>query len=155
MQASILKKLVLVPHTPYTITDRAAFQSQLDLLRGQLIVEQQQEDILGHSDMAAPVFDHLGACCCAVSIVCSTARMDEFQGTYRRLLLRAAEDISKKMGYYGAWNWFPNGPDGAAHRKRRTLRVRPLYSAYCSTAGRALKTPSFPFGTRAPACRRP
>ena len=110
MQASILKKLALVPHTPYTITDRAAFQSQLDVLRGQLIVEQQQEDILGHSDMAAPVFDHLGACCCAVSIVCSTARMDEFQGTYRRLLLRTAEDISKKMGYYGAWNWFPNGP---------------------------------------------
>ena len=110
MQASILKKLALVPHTPYTITDRAAFQSQLDVLRDQLIVEQQQEDILGHSDMAAPVFDHLGACCCAVSIVCSTARMDEFQGTYRRLLLRTAEDISKKMGYYGAWNWFPNGP---------------------------------------------
>ena len=144
------------PHTPYTITDRAAFQSQLDLLRGQLIVEQQQEDILGHSDMAAPVFDHLGACCCAVSIVCSTARMDEFQGTYRRLLLRAAEDISKKNGLLRRMELVSQRALTAPHtEKGRTLRVRPFFRLIAAQRAARLKRPVSLFGTRAPACRRP
>lgn len=102
-QASLLKRITLVPHTPFTVTDRAVFQHQLDLLRGQPIATECDEDILGHCDIAAPIYDHLGNCCSAVSIVCANSHMEARRIAYRSLLLQTAENISRKMGFYGAW----------------------------------------------------
>lgn len=102
-QATIFKKITLIPHTPFTVTDRAAFQQQLDLLRGQSIVTERDEDILGHCDIASPVYDHMGNCCSAVSIVCTNSHMEARHNTYQSLLLQTAENISRKMGFYGTW----------------------------------------------------
>lgn len=109
MQASILKKLAPCPPHAVHHHRRLRFKAA-DVLRRPAYCRAAAGGYSGPQRHGRAVSTIWAACCCAVSIVCSTARMDEFQGTYRRLLLRTAEDISKKMGYYGAWNWFPNGP---------------------------------------------
>lgn len=98
MQNSLLRLIQLRAQTPQTITSRQQLQQQLDALREAACAEQYDENYIGHSDLAAPIYQSGGRCIAALNIACSTVTLHRELERFRPLLLAAAREISAKMG---------------------------------------------------------
>lgn len=61
---------------PNTVVDRARLERQLADTRGRAVCIADEERAPGVREVAAPVFDHDGACVAAVSAIASTTRVD-------------------------------------------------------------------------------
>lgn len=100
IQGGLLGMIKLHSHTPQTITSLQKLRQELESLRTASWAEEYDENYPGHSDIAVPIYDADGRCIAALSITCPSATLRAQVNVFRPLLLRAAEDISQKMGWH-------------------------------------------------------
>lgn len=93
----------LPAHTPYTITDRAVFLSQLEDVRRRGWAIQVNETEMGAGAVAAPVRNGLGEVVAAVSVAGPIQRVqgDSLQ-RMAHLTVEAAGAISRRLGFHDA-----------------------------------------------------
>lgn len=101
IQEKMLRTLRLTPYTPKTITDPEALRRQLIRLRGEAVVDAFDENRLGHSDVAAPIYDYDGSCIAALALVFHTEMRQDHLPFYRQQVQNAAVQLSIRMGYRG------------------------------------------------------
>lgn len=99
MQESLVSAMHLQPHTERTITSAQKLMEELARLRGASWAEQYDENYVGHSDLASPIYDADGRCIAALSITCATTTLREKKEYFLPLLLQSSENISRKMGW--------------------------------------------------------
>lgn len=90
LRARTLDALDLAPHTPSTITDRAALEAELARIAAQGFSEDREEFLLGLIAVSAPVIDRRGRTVAAVACHAPSARFDLDAARARLPLLRAA-----------------------------------------------------------------
>jgi IclR family KDG regulon transcriptional repressor len=96
----ILARERLVRYTPKTLTRRADLDRELASIREKGYAIDDEEHETGVRCMAAPVRDNKGMVCAAVSVSVPTVRFpDKEIPHYRDIIIRAAGQISKRMGY--------------------------------------------------------
>lgn len=98
VQAGIIDMLHLHAHTPQTICSKAVLLEELDTIKGASCTEQHDENYLGHSDIAAPVYNELGRCIAALSIVAHTEKISQCSAQFQSMLIDTAHTISWLMG---------------------------------------------------------
>ena len=99
-RAAILDGRPLVAHTPYTITDRARLEEELELIRRRGWAENVNESEVGVTSVAAPIRDATGRVVAAISVAGPGPRLS--RDTLRRFAaetVRTAEIISSRLGY--------------------------------------------------------
>ena len=101
VQHSLLQSLDMPLQTETTITDAEMLLVQLQSLRGKQIVAASDEHQIGHSDIAAPIYDSEGTCIASLSIAFRTDTPEEQVDFYKRQLRNAAVQLSTHMGYSG------------------------------------------------------
>lgn len=99
LRESLLKMIHFRAHTPLSITSPAALVEELTTLQGAAWAEQYDENYVGHSDIASPIYERGGRCIAALSITSPTAVLRKNRDRFRPLLIQAAEGISRKMGH--------------------------------------------------------
>ncbi len=96
----ILKREKVVKFTERTITKRPDLDRELASIREKGFAIDNEEHEAGVRCVAAPVRDNHGAVCAAVSVSVPTIRLpDKEIPRYRAIVLRAAEEISQRIGY--------------------------------------------------------
>ncbi|MEI2777183.1 MAG: IclR family transcriptional regulator [Tetrasphaera sp.] len=91
-----------VAHTPATITDPRALRAQLDAVRtdGFAVAVDELED--GLTAVAAPVRNAHGEITASISVSGPSFRLDHARiGALRRLIVPAAAEISRRLGWRG------------------------------------------------------
>ena len=99
-RAAILDGRPLVAHTPYTITDRARLEEELELIRRRGWAENVNESEVGVTSVAAPIRDATGRVVAAISVAGPGPRLS--RDTLRRFAaetVRTADIISSRLGY--------------------------------------------------------
>ncbi len=99
-RAAILDRQPLVPHTPYTITDRNRLEQELEAIRRRGWADNINESELGVTSVAAPIRDAGGRVVAAISVAGPGPRFTA--DTIRRIAaetVRTAEGISVRLGY--------------------------------------------------------
>lgn len=99
MQTSVIDSIHFRAHTRKTIDSKQALLERLQSLKGQPLAIDYDENYMGHSTMAAPIFDSSNRCTASISIVCPTETLQANVDEFRPHLLKAASQISHKMGY--------------------------------------------------------
>ena len=89
----------LYPLTVNTVTDKEEFVRQLSECKNMDHYEQYNENYIGHSDIAAPIYDSIGKVVAGLSIAAPTERMKEKREDYLPYLIDTADRISVMMGY--------------------------------------------------------
>ncbi|MGA2381648.1 MAG: IclR family transcriptional regulator C-terminal domain-containing protein [Spirochaetia bacterium] len=98
--SQILPKERLFRYTPRTFTRRVDLDRELASVREKGYAIDNEEHETGVRCVAAPVRDNKGAVCAAVSVSVPTVRFpDKEIPQYRDIIVRAAEEISKRIGY--------------------------------------------------------
>lgn len=93
---------VLVKLTPKTITDRNQLKLELSQIRLRGFAYDNEENNLGLSCVAAPIFDYTGKAVYGISVSGPTMRMNSDKITRAsRIVKEAADEISRKLGYRG------------------------------------------------------
>ena len=101
----ILKKEKLVPYTKRTITNRAALDKELEAIRDRGYGTDDEEHEIGVRCVAAPVRDNQGNVIAAVSISVPSVRLGYKDiPRYGKIVIKAAEEISNRLGYGKAQN---------------------------------------------------
>lgn len=96
----ILAKEKLLRYTPKTLTRRADLDRELASIRKKGYAIDNEEHETGVRCVAAPVRDNKGKVCAAVSVSVPTVRLpDRELPRYRDIIVRAAEEISRRIGY--------------------------------------------------------
>ena len=96
----ILKKEKPVRYTDKTIVSRAHLERELSSIRKKGYAIDNEEHEIGVRCVAAPVRNNNSAVCGAVSVSVPTVRLpDEEIPRYRDIIMQAAEEISRRMGY--------------------------------------------------------
>jgi IclR family KDG regulon transcriptional repressor len=96
----ILKKEKPVRYTDKTIVRRAHLERELSSIRKKGYAIDNEEHEIGVRCVAAPVRNNNSAVCGAVSVSIPTVRLpDEEIPRYRDIIVQAAEEISRRMGY--------------------------------------------------------
>ena len=96
----ILAKEKLLRYTPKTLTRRATLDRELASIREKGYAIDNEEHETGVRCVAAPVWDNKGVVCAAVSVSVPTVRCpDKEIPRYRDIIVRAAEEISRRIGY--------------------------------------------------------
>ncbi|UCF98110.1 MAG: IclR family transcriptional regulator [Spirochaetaceae bacterium] len=96
----ILKKEKLVRYTDKTIVSRAHLERELSSIRKNGYAIDNEEHEIGVRCVAAPLRNNNSAVCGAVSVSIPTVRLpDEEIPRYRDIIVQAAEEISRRMGY--------------------------------------------------------
>ena len=99
LRSQLLDRMRLVPHTPHTITDRAALNAQIAAIRARGYAIDDEEIEEGLRCVAAPIRDHSGAVVAAVSISGPTTRVTEASITELAHAVRGCADaISRELG---------------------------------------------------------
>lgn len=97
---SILDKYGLPKHTAHTITNKETFLKELRKVSKQGFAVEVEENEVGISCIAAPVFDHRGQIAAAISISGPTLRMtDERMKTLRAVIMGIGEKLSNRLGH--------------------------------------------------------
>jgi DNA-binding IclR family transcriptional regulator len=91
--------LGLTPRTPSTITDPAELRSHLASVRDRGCAYDDLENEQGIRCIAAPVFNHTGACVCAVSISGPADLIAANRDQYTRHIVTGAQRISRELGH--------------------------------------------------------
>jgi IclR family KDG regulon transcriptional repressor len=117
----ILKKEKPVQYTDKTIVRRAHLERELSSIRKKGYAIDNEEHEIGVRCVAAPVQNNNSAVCGAVSVSVPTVRLpDEEIPRYRDIIVQAAEEISRRMGYRAP----QSAEDAATQRRRRELSKR-------------------------------
>lgn len=86
--------------TEKTITNEKVFLKELQQIRRDGYAFDDEENAIGLTCVAAPVFDHLGKAIYAISLSGPTARMTKDKiGRATEAVRQAAEDISERLGH--------------------------------------------------------
>jgi len=123
----ILKREKIVRFTERTIVRRADLDRELASIRENGYAIDNEEHEIGVRCVAAPVRDTRGAVCAAISVSVPTVRMpDKEIPRYRAIVVRAAEEISKRMGYRvpGASTAARSGSGPRTRSRPRAARAR-------------------------------
>jgi DNA-binding IclR family transcriptional regulator len=98
----LLENKVLESLTPKTITDKNELVKELATIRERGFSFDDEENNIGLTCVAAPVFDHMGRAKYGISISGPTARMNEgkIQESIH-IITTTAKEISSKLGYKG------------------------------------------------------
>lgn len=111
----ILGKEKMVRLTPRTITRRSDLERELASIREKGYALDDQEHELGVRCVAAPVRDNKGMVCAAVSVSVPVIRLTDGEvPRYRRIVTRAADEISRRMGYKKSAPARASGSNGRA-----------------------------------------
>ena len=95
----ILKRNGLRRFTDHTITDRALLAEELDRIRRQGFAIDDEEHEVGVRCVAAPVRNSRGTTIAALSISMPSVRLPDREiPCYRRYVIKAAEEISRRIG---------------------------------------------------------
>ncbi len=97
---AVLGDRPLVAHTPYTITDRARLEEELEQIRRRGWAQNVNESEVGVTSVAAPIRDATGRVVAAISVAGPGPRFT--RDTLRRFAaetVRTAEIISSRLGY--------------------------------------------------------
>ena len=87
--------------TAATITDPAQLREHLALVRQRGYAYDELENEEGIRCVAAPVFNHAGACVCAMSLSGPAEPMAANRDSYTDLIVAGAERISRELGHGG------------------------------------------------------
>jgi DNA-binding IclR family transcriptional regulator len=102
---AILKKEKLTAYTDRTITRRDELVRELAGIREKGYAVDNEEHEVGVRCVAAPIRDRTGTVCAAVSVSIPTVRLTNRDiPRYRDIVVRAAGEISLKMGYRGSYS---------------------------------------------------
>jgi IclR family KDG regulon transcriptional repressor len=117
----ILKKEKPIQYTDKTIVRRADLDRELSSIRKKGYAIDNEEHEVGVRCVAAPVRNNDSGVCGAVSVSVPTVRLpDKEIPRYRDIIVQAAEEISRKMGYR-----MPHSTeDPPSQRRRREPRQR-------------------------------
>jgi DNA-binding IclR family transcriptional regulator len=98
----IVRKKGMEKYTETTITDADKLLAEIEKIKKQGFATDQQEFMIGLRCIAIPVFNHAEKVACAISISGPISRMSGavFESK-KKHLIKAAHEISKKMGYGG------------------------------------------------------
>ena len=98
----ITRKRSMTRYTDTTITSLDKLMDELEKIRTQGYATDEQEFMEGLRCIAAPIYNHKGEITCALSIAGPSSRMrgEEYE-MKKQHLLKAAQEISKQMGYHG------------------------------------------------------
>lgn len=99
IQASMVDAIRFRTHTSSTISSKQVLLERLKALQGQTWAVDYDENYMGHGTLAAPIFDGTNRCIASVSVVCPTTTLRANVDEFRPHLLKAASQISRKMGY--------------------------------------------------------
>ena len=97
--AEYLAHTPLVVHTPTTLASPAALRAELERIREQGIAFDREENNLGVSCVAAPVYDYSGRVAAGVSVVGATFRITAAFDAIAPKVQAAARAISCRLGY--------------------------------------------------------
>jgi len=102
-RAAVLGERPLAPVGPNTIVDRARLEEGLADIRGKAVCIADEERAPGVREVAAPVFDHDGACVAAVSAIVSTTRvgLDTLNDEIAEHVVDAAGRVSEWLFWRG------------------------------------------------------
>jgi len=89
----------LEPMTPKSIRSVEVFNEELYLIKGQGHAYEFEESIVGIGSVAAPIFDYLGIEVAALSIAAPIQQFERRLDGYRKEVVFAADQISKRLGY--------------------------------------------------------
>ncbi len=96
----IIERKGLPVHTKYTITDRDNFLSELEAVKQRGYALDLQENEVGITCIAVPIFDHAGNAVAALSVSGPTIRMtDERMEELKPYVLETGLNISRRLGY--------------------------------------------------------
>ncbi|MGN1386093.1 MAG: IclR family transcriptional regulator [Bacillus sp. (in: firmicutes)] len=97
---SILERKGMPVHTIHTITDKDVFMMELEQVRQKGYALDLEENELGITCIAVPIFDHTGKVVSAVSISGPTIRMTEerLEQLHKRMIT-IGKQISERLGY--------------------------------------------------------
>ncbi len=97
---ALLDKYGLPQHTEHTIIDRDLFLEELKKVKDRGFAVEMEENEVGISCIAAPIFDHRGMIIAAVSISGPTIRMtNERLDELKQVITKIGEQISRRLGY--------------------------------------------------------
>lgn len=92
----------LEAYTEHTLTNPIKIRKQLEAIRQQGYSFSSEELTEGNYSIAAPVFNYEGEIVCAIAIVGPITRLTpKNKDRYTRLLIRAANEASERLGYDG------------------------------------------------------
>ncbi|MFA6846657.1 MAG: IclR family transcriptional regulator [Sphaerochaetaceae bacterium] len=100
-RAKVLESIELVHATEKSITDKTEFEAHLEKVRKQGYALDDEEFSRGIGCMAAPVYNYRGEVVAAIGITGQIAvykKEDSFK-TLREAVFKAAQSVSKKLGY--------------------------------------------------------
>jgi DNA-binding IclR family transcriptional regulator len=95
----LVEKMTFKAYSPTTISTAKQLYAELQQVEQQGFAKDIDERYPGRSGAAAPIFDSSGHCIAALSIVCASQILEQEGENFTRGLLRAAETISRKLGY--------------------------------------------------------
>lgn len=97
---SVLERKGMPVHTIHTITDKDVFMMELEQVRQKGYALDLEENELGITCIAVPIFDHTGKVVSAVSISGPTIRMTEerLEQLHKRMIT-IGKQISERLGY--------------------------------------------------------
>ena len=97
----VLKKTPLERHTPYSITDEAAFSLRLEQIRSQGCLVESQEAVEGVIGISAPIRDYSRKVIAALGIALTSGERHQKTDIQRCVdrVRRACDDISSNLGY--------------------------------------------------------
>ncbi len=97
---ALIEKFGLPKHTENTITNREQFLKELKKIYELGYAVEKEENEIGVSCIAAPIFDHRGNVTAAVSISAPSIRMtDERLTQLRPVIMDVGKQISRRLGY--------------------------------------------------------
>jgi DNA-binding IclR family transcriptional regulator len=96
----VLARERMVRLTARTITRRSDLERELSAIRAQGYAMDDEEHEIGVRCVAAPVRDNQGIVCAAISVSVPVVRLPDREiPRLRKIIIRAAEEISARMGY--------------------------------------------------------
>ncbi|MFP3392668.1 IclR family transcriptional regulator [Brevibacillus sp. SIMBA_040] len=100
--AYVIDRHGMKPHTPHTITDKNVLLKQLAEIKARGYALDLEENEMGITCMAAPIFDHTGKIAASVSISGPTMRMtSERIEEVKASIIEVSRQISNRLGYVG------------------------------------------------------
>jgi IclR family transcriptional regulator, acetate operon repressor len=98
-----LAKTQLIAYTPQTITNEAVLRAELAQIRRSGLSVSHHGMFEDSSGMSAAVWNDAGHMLGGVSLVAPTYRMTRDEARFKRLVLAAGEDVSRRLGYKGPY----------------------------------------------------
>lgn len=100
-RAEVLGGVHFIKSTEFTITDRAAFEQELETVREEGIAFNRQEGVAGVNAISGPIFNHHGQVMASFAISGKVEFFDDNEGALVGEVKKTAQSISRQLGYTG------------------------------------------------------